>query len=115
MHSNGVQNYIKNTTNSKGNIIMKQDTNELTELLLERKGGRTTMEIIDQLLERPHNANQLSDKLGITYKTTMYHIHIMEKLEFVVRDGENYGALYYLTEKLTNNITDYNQIKKCLK
>ena len=39
----------------------------------------------------------------------------MEKLEFVVRDGENYGALYYLTEKLTNNITDYNQIKKCLK
>ena len=37
MHSNGVQNYIKNTTNSKGNIIMKQDTNELTELLISSK------------------------------------------------------------------------------
>ncbi|WP_410320135.1 winged helix-turn-helix domain-containing protein [Methanobrevibacter sp.] len=94
---------------------MNQVIKDLNELLIMRKGGKTTIEIIDQLLERPHNANQLSHKLGITYKTTVYHIKIMEEMDFIVRDGDHYGALYYLTEKLTNNISDYNQIKKCLK
>ena len=36
-----------------------KENRELMNLILGRKGGETTIRIIDQLLERPYNINQL--------------------------------------------------------
>ena len=53
------------------------ENRELMNLILGRKGGETTIRIIDQLLERPYNINQLSKKLGLNYKTIKYHIKLI--------------------------------------
>ena len=94
--------------------LFKYENKELTDLLLGRKGGKTTMKIIDQLLYRPHNINQLSKILKLDYKTIEYHINIIARFELVECNGKSYGALYYPTKKLINNLKDYEQIKNYL-
>ncbi|WP_407422638.1 ArsR family transcriptional regulator [Methanobrevibacter sp.] len=87
---------------------------EMTKLLLGRKGGRTTIRIIDQLLIRPYNMNQLSKILKLDYKTIKYHMHLILKLNLVEGDVEEYGSLYFPSKKLINNLNEYEQIKKYL-
>ena len=48
-------------------------------LLLQRKGGRTSARIIEKLLERPYNPNQIAELLGVSYNTAYYHMQIMKK------------------------------------
>ena len=50
---------------------------ELSNLLIGRKGGRTTIMIIDKLLLKPYNANELSKILNLDYKTIVHHINII--------------------------------------
>lgn len=88
--------------------------NELTKLLIGRKGGRTTIRIIDQLLIHPYNMNQLSKILKLDYKTIKYHMRLILKLNLVEGNGEKYGSLYFPSKKLINNLNEYEQIKKYL-
>lgn len=88
--------------------------NDLTNLLIGRKGGRTTIKIIDQLLVQPYNMNQLSKILEIDYKTVKYHMHLILKLNLVEGNGKKYGSLYFPTKKLINNLNEYEEIKKYL-
>lgn len=87
---------------------------ELVNLLLGRKGGRTTIRIIDQLLIQPYNINQLSKILKLDYKTVKYHIILTLKSDLIEGDIEKYGSLYFPTQKLINNLKEYQQIKKYL-
>lgn len=88
---------------------------ELNNLLLKRKGGATSIRIIDALLIQPRNANQLSKLLGLDYKTIKYHVKLFCDLKFLIKEDVKYGPLYYPSEKLLNNITEYEKIKKVLK
>ena len=87
----------------------------MMDLLLGRKGGKTTMRIIDQLLYRPHSITQLSKALKLDYKTIQYHIELILSIELVEHNNKKYGTLYYPTKKLINNLNEYKQIKKLLK
>lgn len=87
---------------------------DMTKLLIGRKGGRTTIRIIDQLLTRPYNMNQLSKILKLDYKTIKYHMHLILKLNLVEGDGEKYGSLFFPSKKLINNLNEYKQIKEYL-
>ena len=50
-----------------------KENRELMNLILGRKGGETTIRIIDQLLERPYNINQLSKiPYSINFKVSFY-------------------------------------------
>ena len=86
----------------------------MVNLLLGRKGGRTTIRIIDQLLKHPYNTNQLSNELNLDYKTVKYHINLILKSDLVVQSEVKYGGLYFPTDKLINNLNEYEQIKKYL-
>ena len=94
--------------------IFKYENKELADLLLGRKGGKTTMKIIDQLLYRPHSITQLSKILNLDYKTIQYHIKLISRIELVEHNDKKYGTLYYPTKKLTNNLKEYEQIKMYL-
>lgn len=102
---------MKNNDENKNNFVNK----ELTNLILGRKGGKTTTMIIDRLLEHPYNINQLSNELNLDYKTIKYHMKLILKSKLVVQGEMKYGSLYYPTQKLINNLKDYEQIKKYLK
>ena len=94
--------------------IFKYENKEMADLLLGRKGGKTTMKIIDQLLYRPHSITQLSKILKLDYKTVQYHIELILNIELVEHNNKKYGTLYYPTKKLINNLNEYRQIKKYL-
>lgn len=88
---------------------------ELNTLLLKRKGGRTSIRIIDAILDRPLNAYQLSKLLGLDYKTILYHVTLFCESNFLIKEKESYGPLYYPSEKLLENIIEYEKIKKIIK
>lgn len=95
-------------------IEYKYSNNELTKLLLGRKGGRTTIKIIDHILVHPYNMNQLSELLKLDYNTVKYHMNLILKLNLVESDGREYGSLFFPSKKLINNLNEYEQIKKYL-
>lgn len=101
----------ENENENKSNYFNK----ELSNLILGRKGGKTTIKIIDRILKQPYNLNQLSNELNLDYKTIKYHMNLILKSKLVVQGEMKYGSLYYPTQKLINNLSDYEQIKKYIK
>lgn len=88
---------------------------EMVDLILGRKGGKTTIRVIDQILYQPNNVHQLSKILKLDYKTVQYHVELIKQSELIETDEKKYGTLYYPTKKLIKNLKDYEQIKKYLK
>ena len=54
--------------------ILNLSNRDLSNILIGRKGGKTTIKIIDELLVKPYNANQLSNLLELDYKTIVHLI-----------------------------------------
>ena len=53
--------------------------------------------IISELMENPRNPNQLSEKLGVDYKTIRHHLEVMLRYNWVSNKADKYGDLYMLT------------------
>lgn len=87
---------------------------ELNRLILQRKGGKTSVRIIDKLLIKPYNINQLSKVLGLDYKTIKHHITLIHEAEFIIQEENSYGSLYYPSKKLLKNLNEYEKIKKII-
>jgi len=75
------------------------------------KGGNNRIKIIDLLKERPYNINQLSEALALDYKAIRHHITVLEKNNLVVKMGEKYGVLYFISNYLEVNLESFNEIK----
>ena len=65
-----------------------------------RNGGRTTIRIIDEILVKPHNANQLSNKLNLDYNTIIHHTNIMKEYEFITKNEIGKAFYFHPTDKL---------------
>lgn len=87
--------------------IWSLKSRELVDLIVGREGGFTTMRIIDKILIRPYNANQLSNVLNLDYNTITYHTKIMQEHNFITRTKFNRSYYFHPTEKLINCIEDY--------
>jgi DNA-binding transcriptional ArsR family regulator len=74
------------------------------------RGGENRIKIIDLLKERPHNVNQLAEALGVDYKAVQHHIGVLEKNNLVIKKGEKYGVLYFISNYLEANIGAFNEI-----
>ncbi|MDO5835446.1 MAG: winged helix-turn-helix domain-containing protein [Methanobacterium sp.] len=82
----------------------------LWKLLAGTKGGMNRARIIDELRNRPYNANQLAERLSLNYKTIKYHIEVLEKNNIVISSGKGYGALYFLSDKMEENFDIFLKI-----
>ncbi|HEY7573480.1 MAG TPA: winged helix-turn-helix domain-containing protein [Nitrososphaeraceae archaeon] len=67
------------------------------------KGGSNRIKIIELLMERPYNVNQLAEALGLDYKAIRHHITVLEKNNLITRQGEKYGVLYFISNYLEAN------------
>jgi DNA-binding transcriptional ArsR family regulator len=94
--------------------IFAINNRELSNILIGRKGGKTTIMIIDKLLSKPYNANELSKLLHLDYKTITHHIDIIYEHNYVEREELENCILYYPSNKLFNCLDEYNLIKKFL-
>jgi DNA-binding transcriptional ArsR family regulator len=77
-------------------------------------GGRfTRLRIICAITENPENPNELSKKLDLDYKTVTHSIDVLEKNGFITSNSEGYGATFFPSKLLTENLpTLYVVIRK---
>jgi DNA-binding transcriptional ArsR family regulator len=72
--------------------------NVLWYLAAGTRGGPTRLQILLLLRSRPFNANQLTEALGLDYKTVRHHLEVLVKNGLVsVSKEKRYGELYHIT------------------
>lgn len=84
----------------------------LLNLIVARTGGLTTSKIIDEILIKPQNANQLARTLNLNYTTITYHTDILCKNNYVNKEKFNNYYYYSPSDKLIKNLDEYILIKE---
>lgn len=79
-------------------------------LLAGMRGGENRARIIRALSERPRNANQLSDTLGVEYNTVRYHLDLLVDHDIVEKGDESYGTMYFLTDRFEQHRAQFEDI-----
>lgn len=82
----------------------KQASKLLFYLFTSTRGGYTRLRIIMLLLEQSYNTHQLAQKLELDYKAIQHHMKVLEKNNMILKTGEKYGAVFYLSTFLEVNI-----------
>ncbi|WP_247009781.1 winged helix-turn-helix domain-containing protein [Halorientalis litorea] len=79
-------------------------------LLAGTRGGANRARIIRVLDDRPRNANQLAEELGVDYNTVRHHLDTLLDHDVVERGGDDYGALYFLTDQFEHHRETFEEI-----
>lgn len=62
------------------------------------RGGPTRVEIVEELAERPRNANELAERLGYDYTTIRHHLDVLVENNVLRSAGSGYGDVYLFTD-----------------
>lgn len=85
--------------------------NLLWWIIAGSKGGVNRARIIDLLHQRPYNANQLTEILGLDYKTVRHHLGVLlENRVIESNEGEKYGTMYFLSSNMEDNFVMFQEI-----
>lgn len=79
-------------------------------LLTGMRGGENRVRIIRALSEKPRNANQLSEKLDLDYKTVRHHLGMLENHSIVETGGGDYGEMYFLSDRFEKYRDTFEEI-----
>ncbi|WP_136589295.1 ArsR/SmtB family transcription factor [Salinigranum halophilum] len=79
-------------------------------LLTATRGGENRVRLIRALSERPRNANKLAEELDVSYKTVRHHLDMLEDHGVVESGGNEYGKLYFLTDRFETNRETFERI-----
>jgi DNA-binding transcriptional ArsR family regulator len=75
----------------------------LWQVLAGTRGGPNRARVLRALEERPRNANQLADDLGLSYKTVRHHLEVLEENHVVTSSDSTYGKVYLPSDRARNN------------
>ncbi len=84
--------------------------NVLYWLIANSLGGFNRGRILDELFDKPQNANELSKNLDLEYKTVRYHLGVLEENELIESVGKGYGKTYFPSEELKENKQYFSEI-----
>jgi len=79
-------------------------------LLAGTRGGENRARIIRLLDDRPRNANQLAEALDVDYNTVRHHLDVLLDHDVVERGGDDYGAMYFLTDRFDRHREEFETI-----
>ncbi len=68
-------------------------------VLTGTRGGANRVRLVRAIDERPRNANQLAEGLDLDYKTVRHHLDVLMDNGIVENSGDDYGAVYLLTDQ----------------
>ncbi|WP_458188328.1 winged helix-turn-helix domain-containing protein [Haladaptatus sp. NG-WS-4] len=68
-------------------------------VLTGTRGGTNRVRLLHALDERPRNANQLAEDLDLDYKTVRHHLDVLMDNGIVENSGDDYGAVYLITDR----------------
>lgn len=100
--------------NFLSNDLSEFKDRELYNLIAIRSGGANTIRIIDEILIKPKNANQISKILNLDYKTVTYHLNIICNHDYLTKEKFDNNYSYFPSDKLIRNLDEYNNIKMSL-
>jgi len=81
-------------------------------LLVGTRGGPNRIRILEELRQRPYNAHQLAEALGVDYRTVRHHLVLLERHQLVMRPaGAAYASPYELTPYLAQNFEVVEEIR----
>ena len=91
--------------------LSRRSYNQLLLWLIEgSRGGVNGGRIIEAIKAEPLNANQLCNLLGVDYRTIRHHIDVLEKNRLITSVGEHYGKVFFLSQELEQNYSDFEEI-----
>jgi DNA-binding transcriptional ArsR family regulator len=80
-------------------------------LIAGSKGGINRAKIIKELHDRPYNANQITERLGLDYKTVRHHLKVLSENGIIESNsGEKYGTMYFLSRNMEENFPLFLEI-----
>ena len=85
--------------------------NLLWYLIAGTRGGETRGKIIELLRKKPANAHMIAKILRLDYKTIRHHLGVLEKNNVITAVNKgNYGAVYFLSELMQENLEVFGEI-----
>jgi len=86
-------------------------------LIAGSKGGTNRAKILFSLDKEPMNSNVLSKKLEMDYKTIQHHINLLLQNQLIVKTGDKYGQVFFVSPQLKDNWSLFKKLfeKKILK
>ncbi len=78
-------------------------------LLAGTRGGSTRALILRRLIDRPYNANQLSEALNLDYKTIRHHLDVLIKNGIIAKESEGHTAIYFLSKSMEANLNEFDR------
>jgi DNA-binding transcriptional ArsR family regulator len=79
-------------------------------LLAGTRGGANRARIIRSLSERPRNANELAERLDVDYNTVRHHLDVLVEHDVIEAGGEDYGTMYFLTDRFERHREQFEEI-----
>ncbi len=74
------------------------------------RGGENRVRIVRELDDRPRNANQLADELDIDYNTVRHHLDMLTEHDVAETGDQEYGKLYFLTDRFDHHREAFERI-----
>jgi DNA-binding transcriptional ArsR family regulator len=82
-------------------------------LIAGTRGGANRARILDALKARPYNAHQLSEALGLDYRTIRHHLDLLRKNGLIAQPaGDTYASPYFLAAILDGNWATYEEVRR---
>lgn len=81
-------------------------------VLAGTRGSPNRVKIVLALRERPYNANQLAELLGLDYKTVRHHLQVLVENNIVTLAGkpDSYAAPWVLSDFMEHNFEYFTGI-----
>lgn len=80
------------------------------------QGWSVRINIVLLLKERPCNTNQIASALGLDYKAIQHHLKVLEKNNLVIKQGQRYGVIFFVSPYLESRYQEFqhvvNQLQK---
>ena len=79
------------------------------------RGGPTRIQLVELILSRPSNMNQISKELNMDYKTIQHHIKVLSENRIIVSEEKKYGTMFFGSALLEKNKDAFKEIKEKIK
>jgi DNA-binding transcriptional ArsR family regulator len=89
---------------------MSSIKNVLYWLIANSLGGFNRGRMLEELIKKPQNANELSINLKLEYKTVRYHLKVLEENKIITSVGGGYGKTYFPSEEFDGNKQYFSEI-----
>ncbi|MBI3858673.1 MAG: winged helix-turn-helix transcriptional regulator [Thaumarchaeota archaeon] len=74
------------------------------------RGGENRARIIHELSVRPMNLNQIAERLGVDYRTVMYHVVVLRRNSLLSSRDDAYGAMVFLSPRLEAGLSIFKDV-----